>query len=170
MANLVSRFKIMDGPSHITLQVFLQSDGASGELNNFVLLDPNGDVSPPMPNRQAFIIKQVWYEMVGFSAVFSFNALNPYPVWTLTPGASLHHDWRFFGGLRDYSSMPLFPSKYNPAHPSGIPQYGEVDPGTGGVDSDGKLLISTVGFTDLGDSASFVLWIEKRDRQNPQRI
>ena len=170
MANTISRFKLMDGPSHVTLQVFMRSDGGSGELTNFVLLDPDGDISPPMPNRQAFTIKQIWYEITGFTITFAFNSLNPYPVWTLTPGASLKHDWRFFGGLRDYSSMPLFPNKYNPGSMTGIQQYGSPDPLTGGIDSDGKLLMTTTGFTDANDTAAFVLWIEKRDRANPQQI
>ena len=170
MANLVSRIKLMDGPSHVTIQVFMQSDGFSGELTNFVLLDPDGDISPPMPNRQAFTIKQIWYEMVGCSVTLAFNSLNPYPVWNLAPGSSNQHDWRFFGGLRDYSGMPLFPSKYSPAHMTGIQQYGSPDPGTGGINSDGKLLMTTTGFTDASDTAAFVLWIEKRDRANPQQI
>lgn len=170
MANTVLRRKIMDGPSHVTLHVFLASDGQSGELTNFVILNPALDLNPIMPKQQDLIIKQVWYELGDFKVTFAFNSLVPYPVWTLTPGVDSMHDWRFFGGLSDYSSMPMFPDADTPAYPTSIPQAGEPDPGTGGLNSDGKLLISTSGFTDLGRSGQFVLWLEKRDRPNPQPV
>ena len=145
MAHTVNIFKIMDGPSHVTLHCFIQGDGASGDLSNFVLLDPSTDLTPAMPTRQDLILKQIWYEMTGFSLTFSFNAITPWPFWTLTQGASLHHDWRFFGGLRDHSDSAGF-----------------------GLTSDGKLMISTKDLSASNDSASFVLWLEKRDRPNPQ--
>lgn len=145
MAHAVNVFKVMDGPSHVTLHCFIQGDGASGELSNYVLLDPSTDLVPAMPKRQDLILKQVWYEMPGFSLTFAFNATTPWPFWTLAPNLGVHHDWRFFGGLRDHSDMPGF-----------------------GLDSDGKLLISTKGLSASADSAAFVLWLEKRDRPNPQ--
>jgi hypothetical protein len=136
---------MMDGPSHITLHCFIKGDGSSGDLNNYILLDPATMVTPSMPKRQDLIVKQVWYEMTGFSLIFSFNATQPWPFWVLTPGASLKHDWRFFGGIRDRSDYDNF-----------------------GIDSDGKLLISTKGLSANDDTCSFVLWMEKRDRPNPQ--
>ena len=144
MANVVQISKIMDGPSHVTLHCFMQSDGASGELTNYVLLDPSVDLVPAMPKQQDLILKQVWYEMGGFSVIFSFDGVPPWPFWVLTPGASLHHDWRFFGGLRDRAG------------------------GGFGLTATGKLLISTRGFVDAADAGAFVIWMEKRDRQNPQ--
>lgn len=144
MANLVQPFKIMDGESHVTLHYFLQADGLEGELDNFVLLDPAVDLVPTMPKRQDLILKQIWYEVSGFTATLAFNALQPWPFWTLTPGVNTQHDWRFFGGIRDNSSSPL------------------------GLDSDGKLLISTNGFTSPSASGALVLWLEKRNRPNPQ--
>lgn len=171
MSNIVQRMKIMDGPSHVTLHVFLQSDGATGDLKNYVILDPDDDITPKLPYQQDLILKQVWYEMGGFSVTFSFNSLSPWPFWTLTPGASLHHDWRFFGGIKDNSSMPLLRNKYNPAAGGDlIPEAQVLEPEilTGGLNSDGKLLISTTGFFDQGDSGSFVIWLEKRNRPNPQ--
>jgi hypothetical protein len=169
MANTVNRLKIMDGPSHVTLHVYLQSDGASGELVNYVILDPDDDLIPNMPKRQNLIVKQIWYETGGFNITFAFNSINPWPFWTLTPGASLHHDWRFFGGIRDYSGMPLMANSYQPSigWQTAVPQSAP-SPMTGGLTSDGKLLITTSGFVDAKDSASFVLWMEKRDRANPQ--
>ena len=67
--------------------------------------------------------------------------------------------------------MPEFPEADTPGSSTGVIQTGaSVDPLTGGLNSDGKLLISTNGFTDVGDTASFVLWLEKRDRPNPQPV
>ncbi len=143
MANTVRTNIILDGPSHVTLQVFLQSDGASGDLTNVVLLSPD-DVSPQLPNRQDFTIKQIWYELAGFSATLAFNATTPWPFWTLDAGNNVQHDWRFFGGITDRSG------------------------GTFGLNATGELLISTEGFTSASDSGAIVLWIEKRDRPNPQ--
>ena len=144
MANTVQIFKMMDGPSHVTLHVYLESDGASGELVNEILLDPVTDFVPAMPARQDLIVKQIWAELTGFSATLAFNGLTPWPFWSIAPTAAAHQDWRFFGGIRDNSSSPL------------------------GLDSDGKLLVSTQGFTTVAARGAFVLWLEKRDRPNPQ--
>lgn len=171
MANTVNRLKIMDGPSHVTLHTFLQSDGYTGELKNYVLLDPAVDLQPLMPKRQDLLLKQVWYELGGFTVTFSFNATSPWPAWTLTPGASLRHDWRFFGGLKDNSSMSLLANSASPGNGGDLTQLGQsLNPPilTGGLESDGKLLISTNGFTDTKNSGAFILWLEKRDRLNPQ--
>ena len=53
MAIITNRFKIQEGPSHITLHVFLQGDGVSTDLSNFVLLDPTDDISPAQPAQQS---------------------------------------------------------------------------------------------------------------------
>ena len=145
MPHVVSSFKIMDGPSHVTLHTYIQGDGISGELTNYVLLDPATQVTPNMPRMQDFIIKQIWYELQGFGVRLLFNATKPWPAWNIAPGASLHHDWRFFGGIRDHSDSDNF-----------------------GLDSDGKLLISTTGLATTTNCGTFVLHLEKRDRPNPQ--
>ena len=144
MAHSVNKFLILDGPSHVTLHCTLESDGDSPDLTNYVLLDPTTELVPQMPARQDLILKQIWYELNGLTVTFAFNALTPWTFWTLTPGASLRHDWRFFGGLRDRSSA------------------------VAGLDSTGELLISTQGLSTSTARGSFVLWLEKRDRANPQ--
>jgi len=98
-----------------------------------------------MPRQQDLLVKQIWYELTGFSVRLAFNSTTPWEFWTLAPGASLYHDWRFFGGIRDNSD------------PDGL-----------GLDSDGKLLISTTGLSNTGASGAFVLWMERRNRPNPQ--
>ena len=145
MAHTVNIFKMLDGDSHVVLHCFMQSDGLSPELTNFVLLDPKLDVSPPMPRMQDFIVKQLWYEMAGVNTTLAFDAPTPWPFWTLTPGVDSYHDWRSFGGIRDHSSSATL-----------------------GLDSTGKLLISTRGLSQLGNGGAFVLYLEKRDRPNPQ--
>ena len=145
MANIVNVWKIMDGPSHVTLHCWMKSDPTDGEIENFVLLDPHEDLDPAMPRMQDLILKQIWYEVGGFAITFAFETQHDsWPFWTLTPGASLHHDWRFFGGIRDRSDAI----------------QGEA--------STGRLLMSTEGFLDITDSGGFVLWLEKRNRPNPQ--
>ena len=145
MANVVNVWKIMDGVSHVTLHCFLKSDGASGEIINRVLLDPAVDLVPPMLRQQDLIVKQIWYESSNFNITLAFDqGATSWPFWTLTAGAAVHHDWRFFGGIRDHSDTPF------------------------GMASTGKLLMSTTGFTNAFSSAAFVLWLEKRDRPNPQ--
>jgi len=169
MAHSVLRYKVMDGDSHVTLHVRLNSDGQSGDLVNYVLLDPTQDLVPKMPRRQDFILKQIWFELVGVTATLGFNSIVPWQFWTLGPGASLHHDWRFFGGIRDNSAMPLL---RNINEPNAIPDtmMEEHLPllNTGGLDSDGRLLLSTTNFTPVTSQGTFVLWLEKRNRPNPQ--
>jgi hypothetical protein len=145
MANTINVSKIMDGPSHVTVHCFMQSDGIEGEVSNFVLVDPS-TLDPSLPAMQDFILKQIWYEISGFTVTFAFGkeSGDNWPFWTLTPGASLKHDWRFFGGLRDQADAPM------------------------GISATGNLLMSTTGFTDATDSGAFVLWLEKRNRPNPQ--
>ena len=171
MANVVNRTLFMDGPSHATLHCFISSDGSSGELTDFVLLDPVIDLVPAMQPRQDLTLKRIWHEASGCSVTLAFNSLTPWPFWVMSPdGGGNDLDWRFVGGITDRSSMPLFADVNNPGFETNIPQAGAVDPLTGGADSDGKLLMSTNGFTSVGDSASFVLWLEKRNRSNPQPI
>jgi len=147
MPHLVQKTLIMNGVSHATLLVFIQSDGQSGELSNYVLLDPATellntiDTDLPMGRRQDLILKRVWYEMVGVSITLLFNSTTPWPFWILTPGTSTSHDWRFFGGVPDDSDH------------EGM-----------GLDSDGKLLITTTNLRASNSTASFVLWVEKRNR------
>lgn len=144
MAHTVNVFKMFDGPSHIVLHCFMQSDGISADLVNFVLFDPSVDAVPVMPRRQDLIVKQLWYEVGGFNITFAFDAVTPWPFWTLTPGVDSYHDWRFFGGIRDHASA------------------------VAGIDATGKLLMSTQGLSVANASGAFVLWLEKRDRPNPQ--
>lgn len=129
--------KIVEGESHLVVRVNLLSDG-TGELSNHVILSPS-DLKPPRPNdRPAFRIMQVWYGMVWFDLTFSYGGINPRPVWTLARDSDSHTDFRSFGGLLDYDTVP-------PA------------------DDSGKLLVSTNGFAEAGSQGSLVIELRKRN-------
>lgn len=137
----------MDGASHVTLHVWLQGDGASADLVNYPILDPNVDLVPPMAKRPDLIVKQIWHDIYGFTVSLGFNNTNPWYFWTISPGASTQEDWRFFAGIRDHSAAA-----------------------SGGFDSDGKLLISTQGLGQTTNAGAFVLWMEKRIFTNTQAL
>lgn len=101
------------------------------ELNNYVLLSPS-DLVPPMGNVALFRIMQIWYSLT-FGATLSFNSLVPRPVWVMQSGIPKHMDFRCFGGVADYNNT---------------------------AGSDGKLLISTLGYS-TGANGSMVLELRK---------
>lgn len=140
MPHFVDVQKLLDGPSHVVLRVYIVGDGISSELVNYTILNPSTDVVPPMPRRRAFIVKQVWYEL-GFSLSLGFNSTQPWYFWTLTPTTANEHDWCSFGGIRDNS-----------------------DPANFGLDSNGNVIITTAGLAATTNRAAFVLKLEKRDQ------
>ena len=150
MPHLVDTTLFMDGDSLVILHVFIQGDGVSLELKNYVLLDPHTELTPFMPQQQDLIVKRVWYEMNGFSGTLLFNSTTPWAFWTLTPQSGVEHDWSFFGGIRDHSDME------------------SRDGDSMGIDSDGKLMITTKGLSQTTGSAAMVFLLEKRNRPNPQ--
>ena len=83
MAQVTTR-KVVEGLNNLVLHVFMQSDGVSGELSNYVLLSPS-DLEPPLKALPTFRIMQIWYSMVWFDITFLFGGATPRPVWTLFP-------------------------------------------------------------------------------------
>jgi len=127
--------KIVEGNAHLIVRVDLLSDG-SGELDQAVVLSPS-DLLPPMKNdKPGFRIMQMWYGMVWFDVSLGFGTLQPSPVWTIPRDTGSHIDFRNFGGLADYATVP----------PS---------------DENGKLWISTSGFI-LGSKGTLVLELRKK--------
>jgi len=145
MPHLVQKTFFMDGDGHVVLHCFIRGDGVSNELVNYVLLDPHTELTPLMSEQQDLLVKRVWYELGGFNTTLLFNSTTPWAFWTLTSQSGTSNDWNFFGGIRDHS-----------------------DPDGSGLDSDGKLLITTNGLTQSTSSGAFVLFLEKRNRPNPQ--
>jgi len=40
MANIITKTPLQDGSKQLILHVYLESDGVSGDLTNYVLVDP----------------------------------------------------------------------------------------------------------------------------------
>lgn len=133
MPNTIAITKTNDGDRNVIVQVFLRADG-SGDEDGYVVIDPRDDLSPSRPQKPTFAIQEIWYDLDGFNMALSFDGLTEAPVWTLSQGASNHLRFDRFGGLVDRS----------------------------GVDGNGKLLLSTVGFDTEGKQGSIVLKLRKR--------
>jgi len=96
MANTTLITQVQDGPSDVVYQYFFQSDGASGELSNFTILDPawltNGQggpfITPGALPSPCFNIQQIWYNFYGFNGVISFGSFN----WYNIPGGAIQND------------------------------------------------------------------------------
>ena len=127
--------KLVEGESMLLVRVDLLSDG-SGELVNQVIISPS-DLIPARPNnRPTFRIYQLWYGLVWFDAVLGFGTLQPMAVWTIARDCDSHNDFRSFGGILDYATVP----------PS---------------DENGKLWISTNGFAPAGSQGTIVIELRK---------
>lgn len=144
MAHTLRITQVQDGPSDVVYQYFFASDGASGELTNFPILDPawltNGQSNAPfvpagVPAGKCFNIQQIWYNFSGFNGTLSFDSAVPTSQWLLTPSVDSYFDFRPMGGLADRT----------PA--------GDIPEGT--------LLISTNGFASIGSVGSFVIKVRK---------
>lgn len=135
MANNVTITKLEDGARFAIFHVFMQSDGASGELVKSVVIDPLLDFVPPKARKPSMSIERLWYDISGFTARLEFDYLtDETPVWTCSPANGTHMDFSHFGGLKDRS---------------------------GAQDGSGKLMISTSGFTEATDSGSIIIKVKK---------
>lgn len=133
MSHTVLITKINEGPRHVILHLYLKSDGVSPDLNGEVIFDPVADASPPLRKTQRMTIEEIWYDLDKFNMRFDFDDLTDPPVWTMSTGASNHVRFDRFGGLVDRS----------------------------GIDGTGKLLLSTIGFTDAAMQGTIVVKMRK---------
>lgn len=135
MANDITITKLIDGPRNAVLHIVIASDGSTGDLTNFTLIDPAFDFSPELPAKPIMTIEEIWYELAGFTARLQFNYLTKStPIWTLAGQASGHMDFTKFGGLKDRS---------NP------------------LDANGKLTITTTGLATIGCQGTIVIKVRK---------
>lgn len=135
MANTVTITKIIDGARSAVFHVFIQSDGASGDLTDQVLIDPSVDLDPRLGARPGLTIDQLWYDLSGFDARLEFEYLvGDTAVWTLSGGNGVHMDFGQFGGLKDRS---------NP------------------LDGTGKLMLTTNGLNAAGDNGTIIIKVRK---------
>lgn len=125
--NTVLTTVIEKGERNLILAVYLASDGASGDLNKYVLLDP---MDFGFPYTARFELRRIDYNFAGFDASIEFDSGLPAPTfkWVLSEGANHPVDFMYCGGVRD----------------------------TSGQDGTGKLMITTTGFTSAGDIGSIL--------------
>lgn len=131
--NKVERKLLLNGDRFAILAVYLRSDGASGELANETLIDPVADLG--MKAGERLRLNRVTHSFAGFDAVLSFGSggVDPNWQWVLTSATNQPFDFGEYGNLIDDSSM----------------------------DGNGKLTISTTGFTAAGDQGSLLIRVRK---------
>lgn len=140
MANRIDITQIQDGPSDVVYHVYFESDGASGELTNFTIIDPVNIVNPnigkpPLPPGNCFNIQQVWFYFTGFDANLQFASANPAKVVVLSTGIDSYADFRVFGGVADRTPASNFPT--------------------------GAIQINTAGFSSAGCFGMLVIKVRK---------
>lgn len=131
--SIVLQKKINEGPRRAIFHFYFESDGISGELDNYLLIDPAVDFNPTPDGVLQFSITKLWYGAAVFDMVLKFNAIEPYPVWVIVPDADSHICFDYMGGLQDYSTEQ----------------------------PDGKLLISTNGFAVPGSVGTLLIEVKK---------
>ena len=134
MPNTVAITKVMDGPRNVVVHVFLESDG-SGELSKQIILDPTQDLNPATNAVPTFTVEKIKYSLHGFAAKVEFDyLLTETPLWVLTEENEASVCFEKAGGLKDRSNV---------------------------LDGTGKLLLTTIGFTAVGDMGSVVFYLRK---------
>lgn len=133
----VTTTKVVEGAANLIIRVDLLNNDASGELDNYVILSPSDCVPPRSNNKPNFRIMQIWYGMVWFDVVLKYGTLSPEPIWTLTRDSGNFIDFRGFGGVVDTETNP---------------------PG----DENGKLVISTNGFSAPGSQGHLIIALRKK--------
>lgn len=116
------------GGRNLIFNVFLRSDGVTGELVNYTLMDP---VQLGLKRTDRFGLYRIDYSLAGFDAIIQFDSGSVVPTrkWSLAEGSNHPIDFSKIGGVRDDS----------------------------GLDGSGKLQISTSGFTSSQDFGSMVI-------------
>lgn len=133
MANTVTVKIVESGARNLNIAVFLRSDGVTGELNNYTIIDPVVDLGLPSSTRLQ--LQTIDYNLGGFDAIVEFasGGVTPTYKWALIEGANNPVDFFPYGGLIDDS----------------------------GVDGTGKIQLTTVGFTSSTDFGSIMMKIRK---------
>lgn len=134
MANTITVTKLVESPSgNATFHVYLESDGVSGDLTDHVIVDSALDFVPALAKGENMVAWETWHELSGFSLQLAFKSLTgKQPIWVLTPVANTN-EFHCFGGLADRT----------------------------GIDAQGKLVITTKGFTTTANIGAFVIRLRK---------
>jgi hypothetical protein len=132
---IVNITTLLDGEEHCIIQVYLQSQGE--ELVQETLIDPQ----QLEPACKRLAVDSILYDFAGFDARLEFDSggVEQRQIWVLPEGSgSGHRDFRQYGSFADRSSS---------------------------LDGNGKLYITTTGFTTAGvDQGSIFLRVKKNSR------
>jgi len=131
MAHKITVTNILPGEHRSQFHVFLLSDGVSGELSDYVLIDPVADLGINSIGRPA--IEMITYNFAGFDARVEFDSglVDDNMIWVLPQVGDNHIDFNPWGGLKDKS----------------------------GIDGTGNLQITTTGFGAADSQGSILLMV-----------
>lgn len=131
MANTITTTTLLDGPRNLVLLVNLASDGATGDETNAVLVDRSA-FAPATGTDLA--VEKIEGLLSGFTAALSFDATADLVFARLPNGDWFSHDWTEWGGVSSNKA---------------------------GAGANGDILISTDGFDEATDNATFILHLRK---------
>jgi hypothetical protein len=131
MAHSVVITKILPGNYRSQFHIFFESDGVSGELTDYVLVDPIADLGLKSTARLA--IEMMTFSLDGFDARIEFDSglVADRMIWVLPENGDNHVCFDAWGGLKDQS----------------------------GLDGTGKIQITTSGFATAGSQGSLLLMV-----------
>jgi hypothetical protein len=133
MPHTVKITKELDGERFLVLRVYIKSDGVSGDLSGFTLMDPTATLNPAKPAKPFGTIEEIWSDLDGFNMRLDFDDLIDPPAWTISQGAGPYVDFRSIGGIADRS----------------------------GPDGTGKLLLSTFGLDAAAKQGTILIKMRK---------
>lgn len=94
MANTVDIQTLVDGPRNLVLKIYLESDGAAGELSAQTIVDVSTYSGAPSEVK----IKRIQSDLTGFSASLLWDATTNEEIVNLSEGEG-ERDYCKFGGL-----------------------------------------------------------------------
>lgn len=129
MANTVDIKYLVKGSKSIVISIFLRSDGVTGELTKYTLIDPVVDLG--LTRKARLSLQSVEHSLAGFDSILEFDGggIDPKFKWVLAEGVNHPADFRSVGGIVDDS----------------------------GIDGTGKFQISTFGFNSTQDFGSLIV-------------
>jgi len=134
MAHKITITKLMDGPKNGVFHIFIESDGVSPDLIDYVLIDPAESFSPSFPNKPLITVESISYDLTGFDSYLDFDYLiSDTKLWSMSGGQSAMVDFGYLGGLKDRSNA---------------------------LDGTGKLQLTTSGLT-AGKFGSIIIRVKK---------
>ena len=133
MANIVSIRTLLNGPTQAIISVYMKSDGVSGDLVNYTLIDPVETLGLRVKARLS--LAYIAYNFAGFDACIEFGSglVDPTFKWVISEGTNFPIDFEPFGRLHDDS----------------------------GLDGTCQLQITTTGFTSSVDQGSMLIKVRK---------